>query len=85
MERSVCVPALCSSSVFEHPLPPGDLSVLLAAWQTGVYEMLNVLQPSLDELKRDWSSIKCVGVCRGEAIPHPDISGAPNMRLSQYD
>lgn len=77
----LCVPHLYLSI---HWVPPGDLSVL-AAWQTGVYEMLNVLQQSLDELKRDWSSIKRVCVCRGEAIPHPDISGAPNMRLSQYD
>lgn len=41
-------------------MPPGDLSVL-AAWQPGGYEMLNVLQQPLGELKRDWGSFK--GVC----------------------
>lgn len=78
----LCVPHLYLST---HWVPPGDLSVLLAAWQTGVYEMLNGLKQSLDEPKRDWSSIKCVCVCRGEAILHPAISGTSNMRLSQYD
>lgn len=45
----LCVPHLYLRI---HWVLPGDLSILLAAWQTGGYEMLSVLQQSLDELKR---------------------------------
>lgn len=63
MERRVCVPTLCSSSVFEHPLGATRRPICSAAWAVGVYEMLNVLQQPLDELKGDWGSLKWVCAC----------------------
>lgn len=62
-----------------HWMPPVDLSVLLAAWQTGAYDILNELQQVLDELIRDLGSTKW----GKKAILYPAFSGSSNTRLSQ--
>lgn len=60
MERMVCVPALSSSSVSEHPLGPSRRSVRSGSLANAGDEILNVLQQSLDDLRRDLGSFKCV-------------------------
>lgn len=58
MEGRVGVPALCFLFVFELPL--GATRRPVRSGSLGVYEMLNMLQKSLDEFKRDLGFIKCV-------------------------
>lgn len=70
MERRVCVPALCSSPVFENPLGATRRSVhssgSLANW--GLWDV-KCAAAVPGWAQKDWGSFNCV--CKGKAILYP--------------